>query len=77
MWGTCDPGSGIQDRSRTKDPEALNGGTECTGDATETQDCPGKDFFVIGKMISHSNLICCDFSSGLHLGCLECVGDIF
>ena len=51
MWGTCDSGSGVQDRSRTKDQETLNGGTECTGDATETQDCPGKDLLVIGKMI--------------------------
>ena len=61
MWGTCDSGSGVQDRSRTKDQEALNGGTECTGDATETQDCPGKDLLVIGKMISHSYLIYCVF----------------
>ena len=43
VWGTCDPGTGIQDRSRTKDPEGLNGGTECAGDATEQQNCPGRD----------------------------------
>ena len=51
MWGTCDSGSGIKVRSRIKNQEALNGGTECTGDATETQDCPGKDLFVIGITI--------------------------
>ena len=40
-WGTCDSGTGYQERSRGKDEEALNGGADCTGDATETQDCPG------------------------------------
>ena len=51
VWGTCDSGSGVKVRSRIKDQEALNGGTECPGDATETQDCPGKDLFVIGITI--------------------------
>ena len=68
VWGTCDSGSGVKVRSRIKDQEALNGGTECPGDATETQDCPGKDLFVIGKMISQSYSICCVFFQWIAFG---------
>ena len=43
---SADSGTGSQERSRTKDQEALNGGADCTGDVTETQDCPGRVFFL-------------------------------
>ena len=60
-WGTCDSGSGVQERNRTIDQEALKGGVNCTGDATETQDCPGSlgtlgALFVIDLIIQHSFL---------------------
>ena len=45
-WGTCDSGTGLQERRRAKKPEALNGGADCTGNANETQDCPGRALFV-------------------------------
>ena len=41
-WGTCNPGTGTKERSRAKDPEALNGGADCSGAATESQNCPGE-----------------------------------
>ena len=47
MWGSCDFGTGSQERIRAKDQEALNGGADCTGDATETQDCTGRAALVI------------------------------
>ena len=50
-WGICDSGSGVQDRNRTVDQEALNGGSDCTGNTTETQDCPGRSVFVIDSII--------------------------
>ena len=49
-WGACDSGLGVQDRNRTIDQEARNGGTDCTGNATETQDCPGRALFVIASI---------------------------
>ena len=52
-WGTCDSGSGVQDRNRTVDQEALNGGTDCAGNTTETQDCPGRSVFVIDSIIPY------------------------
>ena len=45
-WGTCDSGSGFQERNRTILQGALNGGTGCTGNATKTQDCPGRALLV-------------------------------
>ena len=54
VWGTCDSGSGGQDRNRTIDQEALNGGINCTGDATETQERPGRYLSVIDLIIPHS-----------------------
>ena len=51
MWGTCDSGSGVKDRNRTIDQEALNGGAYCTGNATETQNCPGRSLFVTDSII--------------------------
>ena len=48
-WETCSLtcGNGTQERNRTITQEALNGGTDCTGNETETQSCntfgcPGK-----------------------------------
>ena len=46
-WGACVSGLDVQDRNRTIDQEARNGGTDCTGNATETQDCPGRPLFSV------------------------------
>ena len=57
VWGACSLtcGTGSQDRTRTcTNPTPENGGAQCTGDASESQDCntdacptvptPGNDF---------------------------------
>ena len=51
MWGPCSAscGTGTQSRTRTcNEPPPQNGGEDCDGDDTESQDCntqecPGKD----------------------------------
>ena len=67
-WGTCNSSSGLQERIRVKDQEAFNGGANCTGNATETKDCPGESIKICCHCgITREELLPCRFSSKMKI----------
>ena len=58
----------MQERIRVKDQEALNGGANCTGNATETKNCPGESIKICCHCgITREELLPCRFSSKMKI----------